>query len=120
VSAVAAAEKMADAMVDASIIEELKTAFDSRLAFITAEEITMAAMMVEALYHLTREQWWISSFLHFSMWAFALVIASGHYVLVCIFVRRRIATAVGDDCGASLLCGSQSNDWRHPNLPYLT
>ncbi len=61
VSAVVAAEKMADAMVDAAIIEELKTALDLRLALIAAEAMTRkAVMMVEALHHLTREQLWIS------------------------------------------------------------
>ncbi len=53
------------------------------------------------------------------MQAFALVIVSRHYVWVCILVGRRTATAVGDDCGAPLPCGLQSNDWRHPDLPCL-
>jgi hypothetical protein len=62
VSAVVAAEKMADAMVDAAIIKEIKMALDLRLALITAEAMTSkAVMMVEALHHLTHEQWWISS-----------------------------------------------------------
>jgi hypothetical protein len=62
VSAVVAAEKMADAMVDAAIIKELKMALDLRLALIAAEAMTRkAAMMVEAICHLTREQSWISS-----------------------------------------------------------
>jgi hypothetical protein len=62
VSAVVAAEKMADAMVDVAIFEELKTALDLRLALITAEVMTRkAVLMVEALHHLMHEQWWISS-----------------------------------------------------------
>ncbi len=61
VSAVVAAEMMADAIMDGAIIEALKTALDVMLALITAEAMTMkAAMMVEALHHLTYEEWWIS------------------------------------------------------------
>jgi hypothetical protein len=66
VSAVVAAETMADALMDGAIIEVLTVlvmiALDAIMDLITAEAMTMkAAMMVEALHHLTREQRWISS-----------------------------------------------------------
>jgi hypothetical protein len=49
-------------MVDVAITEELITALDLWLAFITAEAMTMKAVMtVEALHHLMHEQWWIFS-----------------------------------------------------------
>jgi hypothetical protein len=66
VSAVVGAQKMADAMVDAAIIKELKTALDLRLALIAAEAMARkAVMMVEALRHLMHEQLWISSSFEF-------------------------------------------------------
>jgi hypothetical protein len=62
VAAVVAAEKIADAMVDAAKIKELKTALDLSLALITAEGISRkAVMMVEALHCLMHEQSWIST-----------------------------------------------------------
>jgi hypothetical protein len=71
VSAVGAAEKMADAMVDAAKIEEQKTALDLRFALIAAEAMTRkAVMMVEALRHLMHEQLWTSSSFAFLYAAF--------------------------------------------------